>query len=306
MKNKLILAHIAMFLVALIYAANFTIAKPVMAGEDPYVAPFGFIMMRVLAATTLLWLTHLLFVREPIERKDILRLALCGVCGVAGNQLSFFYGLNLTTPINGALIMLTTPILVLILSMFVFGEKLTAAKGSGIALGLTGAALLILNNRGDIPNAPNPMLGNIYIAINAAFYAVYLVLVKPLMSKYSPITTLKWVFLFGTIYVLPFGWTPMQAVDYQTMPSHIMWSIFFVLFFVTYLAYLMNGAALAIVKPSVSSAYIYLQPLLASIIAVGAGKDKITMVMIGAGCLIFTGVFLVSKRSKVTTALEEE
>ncbi|BDS13461.1 DMT family transporter [Aureispira anguillae] len=306
MKNKLILAHIAMFLVALIYAANFTIAKPVMAGENPYVAPFGFIMMRVLAATTLLWLTHLLFVRERIERKDILRLALCGVCGVAGNQLSFFYGLNLTTPINGALIMLTTPILVLILSMFVFGEKLTAAKGSGIALGLTGAALLILNNRGDIPNAPNPMLGNIYIAINAAFYAVYLVLVKPLMSKYSPITTLKWVFLFGTIYVLPFGWAPMQAVDYQTMPSHIMWSIFFVLFFVTYLAYLMNGAALAIVKPSVSSAYIYLQPLLASIIAVGAGKDKITMVMIGAGCLIFTGVFLVSKRSKVTPALEEE
>lgn len=298
MNKKLILAHIAMFLVALIYASNFTIAKPVMAGDTPYVQPFGFIMMRVIAGTGLFWLTHLFFVRERIDRKDIWRFALCGVCGVAGNQLCFFYGLNLTTPINGALIMLTTPILVLLLSMLVFKEKLTRTKGSGILLGLSGATLLILSNRADIPDAPNPMLGNIFIAINAAFYAVYLVLVKPLMSKYSPITTLKWVFLFGTIYVIPFGWNQMMLVDFQTLPSPIVWSIIFVLFFVTYLAYLMNGAALSVVKASVSSTYIYLQPLLASIIAVAAGKDEITIMMILAGVLIFIGVFLVSKRSK--------
>jgi drug/metabolite transporter (DMT)-like permease len=298
MNKKLVLAHIAMFLVALIYAANFTIAKPVMAGELPYVQPFGFIMMRVLAATSLFWLTHFFFVREAIERKDLWRFALCGVCGVAGNQLCFFYGLNLTTPINGALIMLTTPILVLILSMLVFKEKLTGMKGGGILLGLLGAMLLILNNRADIPDAPNPMLGNIFIGINASFYAIYLVLVKPLMSKYSPITTLKWVFLFGTIYVLPFGWSQMLAVDFEALPNSIVWSIGFVLFFVTYLTYLLNGSALSVVKASVSSTYIYLQPLLASIIAVAAGKDSLNPMMILAGLLIFVGVFLVSKRPK--------
>jgi drug/metabolite transporter (DMT)-like permease len=298
MNKKLILAHIAMFLVALIYAANFTIAKPVMAGNTPYVQPFGFIMMRVLAATSLFWLTHFFFVRERIDFKDLWRFALCGACGVAGNQLCFFYGLNLTTPINGALIMLTTPILVLLLSMLVFKEKLTAMKGGGIVLGLSGATLLILSNGAAIPDAPNPMLGNIFIGINAAFYAVYLVLVKPLMSKYSPITTLKWVFLFGTIYVFPFGWNQMLAVDFQALPTYIIWSIVFVLFFVTYLAYLLNGSALSVVKASVSSTYIYLQPLLASIIAVAAGKDRITFMMLLAGVLIFAGVFLVSKRPK--------
>ena len=92
MSKKLILAHIAMFLVALIYAANFTIAKPVMAGDTPYVKPFGFIMLRVIAATSLLWISHLLFVREAVERRDLGRLALCGAFGVAGNQLCFFYG----------------------------------------------------------------------------------------------------------------------------------------------------------------------------------------------------------------------
>ncbi|MFT5647800.1 MAG: drug/metabolite transporter (DMT)-like permease [Aureispira sp.] len=298
MNKKLILAHIAMFLVALIYAANFTIAKPVMAGNTPYVQPFGFIMIRVLVATSLFWLTHFFFVRERIDLKDLWRFALCGAFGVAGNQLCFFYGLNLTTPINGALIMLTTPILVLLLSMLVFKEKLTGMKGGGIVLGLSGATLLILNNGAAIPDAPNPMLGNIFIGINAAFYAVYLVLVKPLMSKYSPITTLKWVFLFGTIYVFPFGWNQLLAVDFQALPTYIIWSICFVVFFVTYLAYLLNGSALSVVKASVSSAYIYLQPLLASIIAVAAGKDKITFMMLLAGLLIFVGVFLVSKRPK--------
>ena len=306
MNKKVLLAHIAMFFVALIYASNFTIAKPVMAGDVPYVRPFGFIMMRVLAATTLLWISHTLFIREKVERQDFVRLALCGVCGVAGNQLTFFYGLNLTTPINGALIMLTTPILVLILSMLVFNEKLTKIKGGGILFGLIGATVLILSNKGNIPDAPNPALGNIFIGINAAFYACYLVLVKPLMNKYSAFTTLKWVFLFGTIYVLPFGWGQMMEINWETMPTSIMWAIAYVLVFVTFLTYVMNGAALSVVKPSVSSAYIYLQPLLASIIAVGAGKDQITIAMLVAGLFIFVGVYMVSKPSNEEENDEKE
>ncbi len=299
MNKKVVLAHIAMFFVALIYAANFTVAKPVMAAPTYYLDPFGFIMLRCLAGTSLLWITHFLFVREPIERKDLLRMALCGVCGIAGNQLCFFYGLNLTTPINGSLIMLVTPILVLLLSMVVFKEKLTLAKSLGVALGLSGAALLILTGKTGIQDAPNPGLGNLFIAINAAFYAVYLVLVKPLMSKYSPITTLKWVFLFGTFYVIPFGWAPLQTVDFSAMPPSILWSIGFVLFFVTYLTYVMNGAALSVVKASVSSTYIYLQPLLASAIAIAAGKDELTRYLFIAGGLIAAGVYLVSRRPAV-------
>lgn len=296
--NKLILAHLALFGGALIYAANFTIAKPVMAGDAPYVQPFGFIMMRVLAATAMLWLTHLLFIREKVERQDFPRLALCAVFGIAGNQLSFFYGLKLTTPINGALIMLTTPILVLILSIAVFGERLTWLKGGGIAFGLAGALLLILSNQANIPDAPNPTLGNVLIGVNAAFYAIYLVLAQPLMMKYSPFTTLKWVFLFGTIYVLPFGWGQMMEIQWEGMPSHIVWSIVYVLVFVTYLTYVFNGLAARMVTPSVASAYIYLQPLLASIIAVSVGKDQLTVLMMVAAVLIFVGVYMVSVKRK--------
>lgn len=294
--KKLIAAHVAMFVVALIYAANYTIAKPVMAGPAHYLTPFGFIMMRCFVGTSLLWITHALFVRESIDRKDLGRMALCGLCGIAGNQLCFFYGLNLTTPINGALIMLVTPILVLLLSMVVFREKLNLNKAFGIAIGLSGATLLILQNSSTQPDAPNPALGNSFVAINAAFYAAYLVLVKPLMTKYSALTTLKWVFLFGLFYVLPFGLKPMLETDFSRIPAPLWWNIGFVLVFVTYFTYVLNGAALSIVKASVTSTYIYLQPLLASLIAVLAGKDQLTWVLLGAGLLIGSGVYLVSKR----------
>lgn len=295
-QRNILLAHLALFSVALIYAANYTIAKPVMAGEAPYLIPFAFVMMRCLVGTTLVWVTHSLFVRESIERKDIKRLALCGLCGIAGNQLCFFYGLNLTTPINGALIMLTTPILVLLLSMVVFREKLTATKALGIAIGLSGAALLLLQQGGSLPDAPNPVLGNLFIMVNAAFYAIYLVLVKPLMTKYSAFTVLKWVFLFGTIYVLPFGGWLLWSTDLARIPTHLWWNISYVLVFVTYFAYVLNGAALSVVKASVTSAYIYWQPLLASAIAVLLGKDQLTWTLVGGGVLIASGVYLVSKR----------
>lgn len=284
-----------MFVVALIYAANFSIAKPVMAGDQPYVTPFAFIMMRVIAATTLLWITHFIFIRESVAFKDIQRMAICAIFGVAGNQLTFFYGLNMTTPINGALIMLTTPILVIILSVLFFGKKINLLKILGVMIGLAGAAMLCLNQSGDMPNAPDPLMGNIFIGINATFYALYLLLVKPLMSKYSPITTLKWVFFFGMCYVTPFGFSEMVHTEWHRIPTDIYYSIFFVLFFVTYMAYLLNGAALSVVDASVSSSYIYLQPLLASIIAISLGMDVLTSTMILAGIMIFAGVFMVSK-----------
>lgn len=301
-QRNVLLAHLALFSVALIYAANYTIAKPVMTGEDPYLNSSTFVMMRCLVGTALVWITHGLFIREPIEWKDLKRLAWCGLCGIAGNQLCFFYGLNLTTPINGALIMLTTPILVLLLSMVVFHEKLTTAKTLGIVIGLSGAALLILQQGENLPDAPNPVLGNLFIMINAAFYAIYLVLVKPLMTKYSAFTVLKWVFLFGTLYVLPFGALPLWSTDFARIPNDLWWNISYVLIFVTYFAYVLNGAALSVVKASVTSAYIYWQPLLASAIAVWAGKDQLTWTLVGGGVLIALGVYLVSKRPTTPNA----
>lgn len=291
MKLRFFLAHAALFLVSLIYAANFSLAKLAM---PEYIKPLGFIVLRAVAGTTLFWISSL-FVREKVPIKDLGLMALCAVFGVAINQMLFFKGLELTRPISGAMIMMTAPILVLLFAVLAKQEKLNYRKLIGIALGLGGAFILITSKtQTNVPNAPNPLLGNLFIAINASSYAIYLILVKPLIKKYHPITLLKWVFGIGLIYVFPFGIGEASQIQWHSFTPTIWGVLAFVLLGVTFLAYLLNAAALTVVKPSVVSTYIYLQPLLASFIAIGLGSDQLTLRVLSAGALIFAGVTAVS------------
>jgi drug/metabolite transporter (DMT)-like permease len=291
MSTRLIFAHVAMFLVSLIYAANFSLAKMAM---PEYVGAFGFILLRVSAAAALFFLSSI-FIREKVEKKDMGTLILTSIFGVALNMLTFFKGLELTTPINGALIMLMTPILVLVFSFVVLKEKLNFLNIIGIGLGLGGALMLTLSNSNAASDyAPDPLWGNILVGINAASYGVYLIMIKPLAKKYHPITIMKWNFGIGLLFVFPFGIQQSLEVNWQMMPYEIMLVIAFVLFFVTFVNYLLNAIALTVVSPAVVGAYIYLQPVLTALIAVIGGHDNLTLTITVSSLLIFSGVYLVS------------
>jgi len=294
--NKIVLAHISLFVANLIYAINYTFAKDVM---PDFIQPSGFILLRVTGAVTLFSLFYFLFVNEKVEKKDVIRLAICGVFGVAINQLLFFEGLNLTTPINAAIIMTINPVLVIIMSALILFEKINIRKGIGIALGLVGASTLILNG-GSVSGNTNFMLGNMFVFINAASYGLYLVLVKPLMQKYHPITVMFYVFGFGLLYVLPFGYTELLDVDWVSFPTIIIWEVLFVVVCTTVIAYLLNSSALKLLNPSTVSIYIYLQPVLATLFAIFRGSDSLDEMKIIAAVIIFIGVYLVSVRSVKT------
>jgi drug/metabolite transporter (DMT)-like permease len=262
-----------------------------------YIAPFGFIFCRVLGALILFWLFTVSFINEKIKRKDLLRLAACGLFGVAGNQLMFFYGLNLTTPINAAIIMTCNPILVLIMSASIIGERITPTKIGGIFLGIAGAAGLILHGN-ELSVSSENFIGDLFIFLNASSYAVYLVLVKPLMSRYHPTTVIRWVFLFGFLFVIPFGFNQFTAINWQSFDSSIWVSFLFVVLGTTFLAYLFNIFGLRQLNPSVVSTYIYSQPLIATIVALLMQKDELDWIKVIAAIFIFVGVYLVSIRKQ--------
>ena len=292
--NRIFLSHIALIIVNLIYALNYTIAKDVM---PEYIQPSGFILLRVIGGSILFFLTYLFFVKERVKKKDFFRLMLCGLFGVAINQLFFFEGLNLTTPINAAIIMTISPVLVIITSAIIIKEKITVRKIIGIFLGLIGACILILNS-GDISFENDFFTGNILVLINATSYAIYLVLVKTLMKRYNPITVMFYVFIFGLIFVLPFGIDEIQKIDLTTFNEEIYLKIGFVVICTTFIAYMFNAFALKSLNPSVVSVYIYLQPLLASLIAIALNSDSLNLVKILSAIFIFSAVFLVSIPSK--------
>lgn len=285
-------AHLSLFAVALIYGANYSIAREAMA--DEFIQPLAFIILRAGSAALLFWLFNAWIKKEPIAREDWPRIILCALCGVAINQTLFFMGLHLTKPINASLIMTTTPILVLLASTLLIGEKITFAKIAGIVLGMTGAALLLTYGK-NLEFRREQMLGNFFIFANAVAYGTYLVLVKKLMYRYHPIAVSKWIFLIGSLMVIPLGWNQMQEVRWSDFSTTHWAAVAYVLIFTTFLAYLLNAYALAIVPPSVVSIYIYLQPFLATCIALAFRQDRLDGIKLAAGALIFLGVFLVSR-----------
>lgn len=284
-------AHIALLLVTLIYAANYTIAKEVM---PKYLNPDALVFTRILTGMIVFWL--LASVRtERVAKADFGRLILSGVFGAAVNMLAFFKGLNLTTPINASLIMLIVPIIVLSISAIFYDERITRLKGIGIFLGLMGAGFLVGNGR-TISLSSSGLVGDLLVCLNATSYAVYLVLVKQLMMKYNTMTVLKWVFTFGFIAVFPFTISDFLAADFRNLPLNIWLAIGFILVCVTIMTYLFNAYALQYVTASVVSVYVYLQPLFASIIALSFGKDSLSFGKIIAYILIFSGVLMVSQK----------
>jgi len=290
--RKTLLAHLALLSANLIYAINYSFAKDVM---PVFILPSGFILLRIIGGVFLFSLVYFLFIKEKVARDDMIRLAICGVFGVAVNQLFFFEGLNLTTPINAAIVMTISPILVIFLSFLIIKEPLTHRKILGILLGLAGATILILKG-GGINFSSNYQTGNLFVFINASSYALYLVIVKPIMSKYNPITVMFYVFSFGFLYVLPFGFKNLALVEWATMPDFIYLEIGFVVVFTTFFAYLFNAIALKKLSPTTVSIYIYLQPILATLFAIFWGSDSLNGEKIIATIFIFIGVYLVSVR----------
>ena len=292
--NKQTLAHLALIGAQLLYGANYTIAKEVM---PEYIQPFGFVLLRCLGAVSLFWITGL-FVKEKIDTKDLPRLALCALFGIAINQLMFFKGLSLTHPINAAVVMISTPILVLIMAAVIIKERITSRKALGIGIGLVGT-LIILTAGKTLSFSSDTFSGDLMILVNASSYGVYLVLISPIMRKYHPVTVIKWVFLLGLIMVLPFGYSEFSQIQWSTFPPHVIWAVVFVVVGLSYFAYLFNLSALKYVSPSVVSTYIYLQPIIASAFVISLGKDHLDWIKVVSAILICTGVYLVSKKPKV-------
>ncbi len=283
-------AHLAAFTANLIYGANFSIAKIIMPGM---IRPNAFILLRVVFATFLFFFMYQ-FTKtgEKIERRDYFRFFLLGLFGVAINQLLFFQGLSLTSNINAALIMTSNPVMVMLFAGILIGERITLLRITGIFLGILGAGTLIFSNK---TTGTGSFTGDLFIFINAASYAVFIVMVKPMMKKYNMWLVLTWVFFFGTIIVIPFGFNDVGMVAWQAFGLIHWGALIFVIFFTTFLAYLLNTLSLKELSPAVMSYYIYLQPIFATGISLAIHHEPLRWVHLISCLMIFTGVYLVTK-----------
>ncbi len=281
-------------MVALLYAATFTIAKEIMPQWLPSEA---FVSLRIIIAGLIFFVIQILFIREKItDRQDLKRVFICTLFGTLFNMLLFFKGLSYTQRINGAVLMMFTPIFTAIISGVVLKEGFGILKVAGLAIATLGGIFLI---GGFALNfSQKTVWGDLMVTANAILYSVYLVKVKSLMRKYNPLTVSTYTFAMGSILVLPFGFHQLVTTNFSSFPNQIWLGIAFVIVGTTFFTYLLNAWALKHASPSLVGSYIYLQPVLATVIAVLAGKEMLTLEKVIFAVLIFMGVYLVNQSKK--------
>ena len=242
--------------------------------------------------------------KEKIDRGDYLRLFLACLMGMCINMLSFFKGLELSTPVNSGIFATTNPIIILLLSYLFLGEKIGIRKFLGITLGFTGALILVLYGTQNTGNAPNVLMGNILFMINSVFFSGFIIVVKPLSEKYNTVTIMKWLFLIGFILTFPVTLSEYTEVDWPNMPSDVLLRVAFVVLGTTFSTYLLNLYALRNLQASTVGAFAYAQPIIAISYAIYTGNDILDGVKAVACLIIMLGVYLVSKKPSKFRAKE--
>ena len=290
------LAHGSVLTANIIFAVNFSIAKQ---ATPFWIKPFGLNVARVIVTTALFWMMAPFERRDrPVDRRDWLTILACALTGVTINQLLFIRGLSMTYATHASLIQLATPIMIPVFAWIFLREPIGTRRSLGLLMGVSGAALLILR-RVDGSTADDVMTGNIMILLNAISYSVYFILAKPLMAKYAPARFMRWVFTIGTCIITPIGWTEFKAADWAAFTPEAWFSVGFVVIGATFLAYMFNIYALKHLDAGAIGSYIYLQPVMAALVATLWYGEPFTLTQMVSAALIFGGVYLVNQgRSK--------
>lgn len=266
--------------------------------------PLALIYFRFFGGMVLFWLVSLFVKSEKVSRKDLFLLFLASIFAMNLNQLFFFGGLSMTTPIDASIVVTTMPIVTMILAALILKEPLTRLKTVGVLVGAAGALLLVFTHQ-DFNAGSGNFKGNMIVFLAVTAFSLYLTLFKDLISRYSPITVMKWMFLFASVTGLPVSYSALSTVNWASLTPHHWLMVGFVVFFATFFGYLLLPVGQKNIRPTTLSMYNYVQPIVASLVAVMAGMESFGYNQAMASVLVFSGVYIVTQ-SKSREQIEKE
>jgi drug/metabolite transporter (DMT)-like permease len=283
---------------AALVAANFFFGTNIIAVKkiSPLlIDPLGLSFARMFI-TAILLISIPIFIKEKekIEKKDYLILIIAGLLGVTCNQIFSITGISKTNPIHASLLIMATPIIVSVLAAIFLHEKFGWNKMVGLFFGISGASILITSRTALHSGNPASLSGDIFIVLGAFCYSIYLILIRKISSKYKPLTILRFVFIFGTIFSIPLCAPSFYNASWNDFHGLEWYAIFHIIMLGTFLSYLLMNMGVSKWGPSKTGSYIYFQPLFGTAAAVLILNETLTMIKIAAGCLIVVGVWVTS------------
>ena len=303
MNKAKIQGHVAMLFTSLIFGVNIPLSKNLM---PDWMSPLGLTYSRFAFGAMAFWLLSLFLKSEKVTRKDMGTLFLGSLLGVGVNQAAFISGLQMTSATNASIVITITPILAMVISFFILKEPITFKKAGGVIIGLVGVLSMILTSEVSASGREASFIGDFLCILSSLSYAFFLVLTRGISKRYSSVTIMKWMFLFSALMFAPFGYKEVSSARIFVEGTSAAWSSYlYLLIGATFITYLLIPIAQKQIRPTTIGMYNYLQPLVASYIAIMWGHDVFSWSKPLFAILIFAGVYFVTT-SKSREDVERE
>ncbi len=258
----------------------------------PHVGPLALALCRLAAATVVLFALERALVRSKLPPwRDIAAFALFALLGVVLNQGLFLMGTARTSATHAILLIATIPAFTLLVAVALRQERTTPLKVAGLLVSFAGVALLVLGTQG----GESSLVGDLLVAANSLSYSTYLVVSRPTLKRYDPLTLISWVFLLGVLEMAPFAAPQIAAADWAGMGGGSWVAFVYILLGATVASYGLNTWVLRHASASRVASFVYLQPLVGVALAVAIRGESFGVRAAAAALLILAGVFVANR-----------
>ena len=243
------------------------------------VSPLVVTDLRIAGAMILFWIASFFQKPEHVGHKDLARLFGAALLGI--------------------IITTSMPLWAMLLAAVILKEPITGKKVLGIAAGASGALMLIMGSGAHVKNVASTggdyaVWGDLLVLTAQFCYALYIVVYKDFVNKYSLVTIMKWMFTYAFICVIPFSAGNLMQTAWGELHGSEIAGLLFIVVCATFLSYMLIVVGQKNLRPTVAGMYNYVQPLVACIVAVIWGLDSFNWIKAVAVVLIFGGVYLVT------------
>ncbi|MBM7616065.1 DMT family transporter [Alkaliphilus hydrothermalis] len=262
--------------------------------------PFSLTFLRFFFASIMIFVVMVKYEKRDwrLKKEDYPVMILLGLIGMVGYHILFFMALKYTTAVNASMIAATNPLLTTLMAVVFLKEKMGITRITGILIALAGVVMTI--SRGEISVLRNFAFnkGDILMLMGVTCWAIYSIISRSVMTKYSPLILTTYSFILCTLFTLPFAIleNPSSYLGNTTMLG---WGgVLYMAIFPSTIGYLVQQTAIKEIGPSRTAIFINLVPVFSMILSVIILKENITPISILSGLLIVFGVYLTTKIKK--------
>lgn len=292
MKEKTI-GHLACFIAYAIFGINIIVCKDLTSSR--LISPIALFGLRSLGAGLLFWLISYFLPKEKVDQKDFGKIQMASLLGFFLTQVTFLMAIPDITPMDCSIVSSLSPIYTMFIAAYVLKEPITLRKAGGVAISFFGIIYLIMNSvTGTGGTIETSWVGILLMIANSLSFSLYLGLFKPVITKYSVITFMKWIFLFATLFSFPWTVSELRTFDYSLLTSTYLSELAFLIICSTFITYFLIPLGQKRIRPTLVSMYSYVQPIIAIVISIWVGMDTLSWQKLLAAAMVFGGVVLVN------------